>query len=219
VDLAATPQDQRALITIDFAISCPGDMGRAALVLGKERRMVDRTGTHHLSSWRLKGIGLLRIVFGLIWAVDASFKWQPGFIGTFSDFLTGALEGQPPAVQAWINLWINVIKVNPSVFAHLVAIGETAVALGLILGVLSNLADIGGALLALVIWSTAEGFGGPYAAGSTDVGSALIYVLVFVALFLTHAGLVSGLDRQLTPAMGRWGFLASGPLPKDAEAA
>jgi uncharacterized membrane protein YphA (DoxX/SURF4 family) len=69
------------------------------------------------------------------------------------------MNGQPTAVQAWINLWISVIKVNPSAFGHLVAIGETAVALGLILGVLSNLTDIGGALLALVIWSTAEGFG------------------------------------------------------------
>ena len=96
VDLAAIPQDQRALLTTDFAISCPADMGRAGLVLAKERRMVDRTGTHHLSSCRLKGIGPLRIAFGLIWAVDASFKWQPGFIGTFSDFLTGALERSHP---------------------------------------------------------------------------------------------------------------------------
>jgi thiosulfate dehydrogenase [quinone] large subunit len=66
--------------------------------------------------------------------------------------------------------------------------------------------------MALVIWSTAEGFGGPYAAGSTDIGAAIIYVLVFVALFLTNAGLIMGLDRRLTPAIGSWGILASGPL-------
>jgi hypothetical protein len=29
---------------------------------------------------RLKGMGILRIVFGLIWAVEAWFKWQPDFI-------------------------------------------------------------------------------------------------------------------------------------------
>ncbi len=33
-----------------------------------------------LAAWRMKGIGILRIVFGLVWAVDAWFKWQPDFI-------------------------------------------------------------------------------------------------------------------------------------------
>ena len=153
----------------------------------------------------------VRIAFGLIWAVDAWFKWQPDFIGKFGEYLTGALDGQPTVVQAWINFWINVVQVDPRVFAYLVAFGETAVALGLIFGVLSNLTNLGGALLSLVIWSTAEGFGGPYQAGSTDIGAAIIYVLVFAALFLTNAGLGFGLDRWLTPALGRWGVLASGP--------
>jgi hypothetical protein len=35
-----------------------------------------------LARWRLTGIGVLRIVFGLVWAVDAWFKWQPDFITT-----------------------------------------------------------------------------------------------------------------------------------------
>ncbi len=60
-----------------------------------------------------------------------------------------------------------MVGVNARVFAYLVAIGATAVALGLILGVFSNLTSVRGALLALVIWSTAEGFGGPYGVGST----------------------------------------------------
>jgi hypothetical protein len=33
-----------------------------------------------LPAWRLTGIGLLRIVFGVVWAIDAWFKWQPDFI-------------------------------------------------------------------------------------------------------------------------------------------
>jgi uncharacterized membrane protein YphA (DoxX/SURF4 family) len=169
---------------------------------------------HQLASWRVKAIGLLRIVFGIVWAIDASFKWQPDFINKFGDYLSGALEGQPAAVQAWINFWINLVQVNPRVFAYVVAFGETAVALGLILGIFSNLTDICGALLGLAIWSTAEGFGGPYAAGSTDVGAAIIYVLVFVALFLVKAGLIMGIDSLLTPALGRWGTLASGPLAR-----
>lgn len=174
--------------------------------------MAELSKTYSMSSWRLRGIGIVRIVFGLIWVVDAWFKWQPDFINKFSDYLTGALEGQPAEVRAWINVWINVVRVDPHVFAHIVAVAETAVAIGLIFGVFSNLTSIGGALLSFVIWSTAEGFGGPYVPGSVDIGSAIIYVLVFAVLFLANAGLVIGLDRRLTPALGHWSILASGPL-------
>ena len=164
-----------------------------------------------LQSWRLQGIGLLRIVFGVIWGIDAWFKWQPDFIHNFTTYLSGAQEGQPLVVHHWIGFWINVVGVDPHLFAYLVAVGESAVALGLILGLFSNTTNAVGSLLALVIWSTAEGFGGPYQAGSTDVGSAIIYVLVFAALFLARAGLYVGLDQKLTPALGGLGFLASGP--------
>ena len=172
--------------------------------------MTQLSKSYALSSWRFKGIGVLRIIFGLVWAVDAWFKWQPDFINKFTDYLTGALDGQPALVQAWITFWIDLVKVNPTALAYLVAIGETAVAIGLILGLFSNLTNLGGTLLALIIWSTAEGFGGPYQAGSTDIGAAVIYVLVFVGLFLSNAGLFWGLDRRLTPALGRWRILASG---------
>lgn len=162
--------------------------------------------------WRAHAFGVLRIIFGLVWGVDAAFKWQPAFQTGFVTYLTGALAGQPALVRAWIGFWINIVKVDPHVFALIVAATETALALALILGVLSNLADLGGVLLALVIWSTAEGFGGPYKAGSTDVGASIIYILVFVALFLPQSGLYLGLDHRLTPMLGRWGWLASGRL-------
>ena len=163
-----------------------------------------------LAAWRWKGIGILRIVFGIVWAVDAWFKWQPDFINNFSSYLTGTLDGQPPFVKGWITFWIQVIKVDPHVFAHLVAIGETAVAIGLLVGLLSNLTNIVGLLLSIVIWTTAEGFGGPYTSGSTDIGAAIIYVLVFAGLFLANAGLFYGVDAWLSSKLGRWGWIASG---------
>ena len=169
-------------------------------------------GEVSLAAWRLTGIGLLRIAFGLVWAIDAWFKWQPDFINNFSTYLTGARQDQPAWVQGWIGLWIDIVKVDPTTMARLVAAGETAIAIALILGAFTNLATLGGAALALVIWSTAEGFGGPYQAGSTDIGSAVIYAVVLAGLFLSQAGLYVGLDRWLTPALGRFGFLASGPI-------
>ena len=39
-----------------------------------------------------------------------------------------------------------------------------------------------GALFSLTIWGTAEGFGGPYGATSTDIGAAVMYAVVFLAL-------------------------------------
>lgn len=160
--------------------------------------------------WRLKGIGLLRILFGIIWGIDAWFKWQPGFIQGFTDYLAGAQQNQPWLVHHWIGFWINTVGLDPTAFAYGVAIGETAIAIALILGAFTNLTAVVGSLLSVVIWSTAEGFGGPYTTGSTDIGAAIMYVLVFTGLFLSFAGLHYGVDRRLTTKLGRLGFLAAG---------
>ena len=162
-----------------------------------------------VSGRRLTGIGVLRIVFGVVWAIDAWFKWQPDFRANFTSYLSGAQADQPLLVHHWIGFWINTVNVDPSAFSYLVAIGETAVAVGLILGLLSNLTYLVGTALAFVIWSTAEGFGGPYQAGSTDIGAAVIYILVFAGLFLSSAGRHLGLDRRLGLRLGRLSFLAS----------
>ena len=162
-------------------------------------------------AWRQNGLGVLRIVFGIAWAIDAQFKWQPAFQNGFAGYLSSALDGQPSAVKSWIGFWINIVKVDPHVFALIVACSETALAISLILGLCINLSTLCGVLFTFVIWSVPEGFGGPYKAGATDIGTAIIYLFVFVALFLSQAGLRFGIDRWLTPRLGRWGWLASGP--------
>ncbi len=164
-----------------------------------------------LNTWRTSAFALVRILFGMVWAIDAYFKWQPSFVKGFSNYLMGALPGQPAPVRAWIHFWIDIVQIDPVLFARLVALSETALAIALILGLFSNMAYLGGSLLALVIWSTAEGLGGPYTAGSTDIGTAIIYVFVFALLFLSRVGLDVGLDRYLGPRLGRFAFLASGP--------
>jgi uncharacterized membrane protein YphA (DoxX/SURF4 family) len=171
-----------------------------------------REAPSQLASWRLGGIAVLRITFGCVWAIDAWFKWQPGFADNFTGYLMKALDGQPPAVATWINLWLHVVSVNPHLFASLVAMGETGIALGLLFGALSNLTCLVGILLSLSIWSTAQGFGGPYGPASTDIGVSIIYVLVFTGLFLGNAGLTFGVDRYLANALGSWNFLASGSI-------
>lgn len=136
-----------------------------------------------------------RIGFGLIWLIDAWFKWQPAFINGFVSYLTGATSGSQPAwVNAWIHFWIDIVNVDPRVFAYLIAISETVIALALIFGVGIRLLAVLGSLLALIIWSAGEAFGGPYTTGATDVGTAVIYVGGFALLAIAQSGYAYGLD-------------------------
>jgi uncharacterized membrane protein YphA (DoxX/SURF4 family) len=158
------------------------------------------------------GIAFTRITFGLVWAIDAYFKWQPAFVNNFVSYLQETYDGQPALIQAWLNAWIKFVSINPHLFARIVALGETGIAIGLILGLFSNLAYAAGTLLSIVIWAVPEGFGGPYAPGATDVGTGIIYVFGFLGLFLLSAGQYYGLDKILWDRLGDWGFLSSGPI-------
>lgn len=155
-----------------------------------------------------KTFAALRVLFGCVWAIDAYFKWQPAFINNFTDYLTQGADGQPAAVQWWINLWIHGVSVDPHFFAIVVAVAETAIAIGLLFGLFTKLAMAGGMALALVIWTTAEGFGGPYVAGSTDIGAAIIYAIVFLALWLGKSWRCYSFDARLRSTipvlLGRW---------------
>lgn len=107
------------------------------------------------------------------------------------------MQNQPALVEAWINLWIKVVNVDPYSFAIIVAIFETAIALGLLFGLFTEIAIVGGIGMTLIIWTTAEGFGGPYVPGVADIGAGIIYVIVFVALWLGRCWRYYGLDQYL----------------------
>ena len=172
---------------------------------------VTTAGNTRVSLWRARAIAFLRIAFGLIWAIAAWFKWQPKFIDSFSSQVTSSKDGQPTAIQAWISFWGNLVNTNPHLFAYLLASTETAIAVFLIFGILTNLTCVVGILLSLGIWSVAEGFGGPYKLGdSTDVGTAVPYVLLFAVLIAVAAGRYYAVDEWLTPRLGRFGILAAG---------
>ena len=88
---------------------------------------------------------------------------------------------------------------------------ETAIAIGLLFGLARRLTYIAGALFSLLIWSTAEGFGGPYTSGATNLGPALMYALVFVtaALFERFLGPSPySLDYFIVRRFPRWRLVA-----------
>ena len=139
-------------------------------------------------------VATLRIIFGLMWAVDAVFKWQPAFRDGFLDQIKSAGQGQPSWLNSWFHFWSSFLGHNPHLFAVLTAIIESLIAVTLIIGFARRSTYLAAAIFSLLIWSVAEGFGGPYTGSSTDIGTGIIYAVVFFALY--------GLDRlAVTP---RW---------------
>ena len=159
-------------------------------------RRASRPAAVAMSGARRRALAGLRIVFGFAWGVDAWLKWQPAFVRGLTGYLTDARSGQPQLVKDWIGVWIKVVNLNPHLFAYALALGETAVAIGLVLGVFSRTTYLTGAVLAATIWSTAEAFGGPYKAGSSDIGAAIMYVFVFAALWIGCASQTWSLGRS-----------------------
>jgi nitrite reductase (NO-forming) len=176
------------------------------LKVGRRR---DRShGKLIITARRASGLALLRIAFGVIWAVDASLKWQPAFQANFQQLLTGAAQGQPGFLSWWFGLWQFVVSGRAPIFGILTAGTETYLAFALLTGFARKFTYSVGILYGLFVWSVAEGFGGPYMPGTTtDVGAAIIYSLLFLALFLVDAGRLS-VDRLIEKKVPAWRWVS-----------
>ena len=149
----------------------------------------------------------LRTTFGAIWLVDAILKWLPGFRRDYMGTIMGQAQGQPGWLKPWFDFWINLQHGRSVFFADLVATVETLIALALIFGIARKITYISATIFSLLIWMTAEGFGGPYTAGAADVGTGLIYALVFTCLIALsyYAGVARfSLDYYLEHRITWW---------------
>ena len=131
----------------------------------------------------IRRVEILRILFGVVWAIDAYLKWQPSFIRSYADDVASASQGQPDWLRPWFRLWRQVAASDPQLLAYATAAIETAIAIALLIGFARRLVYIAGALWSLAIWIIPEGFGGSFLSGATDVGTAIMYVLIFAALY------------------------------------
>jgi thiosulfate dehydrogenase [quinone] large subunit len=153
----------------------------------------------------------VRVLFGLIFGVDAVLKWLPGYRKTYLSTVKSAAASQPAWLHGWFHFWIHLQAKSPMLFATLTGLAETGLALVLILGVARRAGYALGVVYSLLVWGVAEGFGGPYASGSTDVGTGIVYALLFVTL-LTFAPPARrerlSLDRILVARWRGWRVLA-----------
>jgi thiosulfate dehydrogenase [quinone] large subunit len=126
---------------------------------------------------------IARIGFGIVWAIDAAFKYEPAFYHNLLDSIKAKDSGEPHWLNPWFHFWYHLIGVNQGAWSVFIIIIETAIALSLLFGVARRLNYILGAVFSFLIWGVGEAFGGPYVAGTTDLNAGIIYVLLFIALY------------------------------------
>jgi thiosulfate dehydrogenase (quinone) large subunit len=153
----------------------------------------------------------VRVLFGIVFGVDAVLKWLPGYRHTYLAALKSASASQPAWLHGWFHFWITLQSKAPTSFAVLTGLAETGLALILLLGVARRAGYAAGVVYSLLIWSVGEGFGGPYASGSTDVGTGIVYALLFVTLLAFSPPARRerlSLDRILVSRWTAWRHLA-----------
>jgi len=108
----------------------------------------------------------------VIWAIDAALTWQPAFAVHYLGYLQNAIHAQPDWLQPWFAFWLALVAPAAAIFVWATRIVETLIATGLLLGLARKWTYLLGGMFSLLIWSTAEGFGGPYAVGAANLGPA-----------------------------------------------
>ncbi len=154
--------------------------------------------------------GVLRIVFGVVWAIDAALKWRPDFLHgrVFAHQFGIHDQITTPVIRQWIDLWQYIAAVAPTGMGVGTAIVETLIAVSLLTGTLLNVVYVGSAVYSFGIWSAAEAFGLPWsAAGATDIGPSIGYIIAALALLAAPGNAMWSVDRVLRPRLGKYGWL------------
>jgi thiosulfate dehydrogenase [quinone] large subunit len=144
---------------------------------------------------------LLRLHVGYVWSHAAADKpgnpsWTGAPTGTGrKGFLPGAIghaTGTDPAVQGWYAAFLQqFVLQHPVVFSYKVALGELAVGIACVLGIVTGIAHFFGCFMQM---------------NSMPAGSASVHPLLCVpGLFLVLAWRVAGwygADRYAPPVVG-----------------
>jgi len=156
--------------------------------------VTEAVSTGARTSWWARHIqplnSLLRVMMGIVWLVDGSYKFYSGYAGSFLTQLQNNQSANPAWLHGWYQFWINVTTPNPPVVVYTVGFFELAVGVALLLGFMRKVAYSGGIVLALMIWSIGEGFGGIFQTitpTTTDVGTGIIYAFALFGLILINA--------------------------------
>ncbi len=135
-------------------------------------------------------LGVTFVYAGLDKLTDSAFLSASGD-GSIGDLMRGVRDTS--AVPALVDLSLN----SPVGFAVALAIGEILVGLGTLVGLLTRVAALGGALIALSLWLTVSWAVTPY-----YYGNDLIYLMAWIPLILAGAPYLS-LDSVIRSRLSR----------------
>jgi uncharacterized membrane protein YphA (DoxX/SURF4 family) len=157
-----------------------------------------------------KHIAAIRIGFGVVWIIDAAFKFEPVFYRGLLQSIQATDSGEPKWLNPWFHTWYSIIGSNQHLFAVILIFAESLVAISLLLGLARRSNYLLGGIMTFLIWGVGEAFGGPYVTGSTDIGAGIIYCFVFALLFVAD-GVIQpswALDNILTRKISWWSKIA-----------
>ena len=142
-------------------------------------------------------ITLLRVYTGVFFLYYGFGKVRnPNFADGLAGFVTDRLDQSAAFMRPFLE---SVVLPNKAVFAFLVAWGELAIGIALIVGLATRWASIAGAIMVGAFWFTkGQGF---LDAQNHDV----IWFVIFIVLGTVHAGRMHGMDERLAH---RFRFLA-----------
>ncbi|MDK1472800.1 DoxX family protein [Streptomyces sp. 549] len=114
----------------------------------------------------------------------------------FPASMTALLQSIPGAAAPWL---LDLALNDPESFGYAIAFGEIAVGLGTLVGLLTRLAALGGALISLSFWLTISWDVGPY-----YYSQDLPYLVAWIPLIIAGAPLFS-LDAWISQRRRRRG--------------
>jgi uncharacterized membrane protein YphA (DoxX/SURF4 family) len=161
-------------------------------------------------------VAIARILFGLVWAIDAFLKFQPAFYNNLLQRIKATDSGEPKWLNFWYHTWYHIVSWSPHFFSYFIVVAEVLIAVSLLLGIARRFNYIFAAIFTFLIWGVGEAFGGPYVAGSTDIGAGFIYVIVFICLYYMD-GLRKpswSLDPYIEKRFPPWAKVANPPKLK-----
>ncbi|MDX3457839.1 DoxX family membrane protein [Streptomyces sp. ME02-8801-2C] len=124
-------------------------------------------------------LGVTFIYAGLDKLTDSSFFADSGS-GSVGDLMRSVRDSS--AIPALVDLALK----SPAGFGYAIAFGELAVGIGTLLGLLTRLAAVGGALISLSLWLTMSWAADPY-----YYGNDLPYLMAWIPLILAGASVLS----------------------------
>ncbi|MFE1251886.1 DoxX family protein [Streptomyces sp. NPDC058735] len=124
-------------------------------------------------------LGVTFLYAGLDKLTDSAFMKDSGS-GSIGDMMRAVRDSS--ALPALVDLSLK----NPVGFGYAIALGELAVGIGTLLGLLARPAALGGALISLSLWLTVSWASDPY-----YYGNDLAYLMAWIPLVLAGAPVLS----------------------------